>query len=325
MTRKGHRLWKHPNGYWYILYGPRLKRHFSTGTKDQAQAELIVSQFAAGAKEVAKNSVTVDVLLSRYYRDRLPEVRSPNAIKFAVRALESRLGPFRPFDLLPAVIKRYARERGASDGTILREIGVLRAALAWAVENQWLAAAPIISNPVKVPLPRERWITRGEADRLLAACHQPHLRLFVLLGLMTVARTSAILEAKWDQIDWEQRRIDYGPGHGNKRRAVVPLNDGIYDALLSAKRLASSDYIVAHNGRAITTIKTSFAAACERAGLKDVTPHILRHTGATWMAIAGVPIDEIARMLGDSVKTTEHVYAKHSPEYLRRAAAALEL
>jgi hypothetical protein len=41
------------------------------------------------------------------------------------------------------------------------------------------------------------------------------------------------------------------------------------------------------------------------------------------MVMAGVPMVEIARMLGDSVAMIEKVYGKHHPEFLRRAADAL--
>lgn len=40
-------------------------------------------------------------------------------------------------------------------------------------------------------------------------------------------------------------------------------------------------------------------------------------------AMAGVPMRQIARFLGDSEAVVERVYAKNSPSYLRRAAAAL--
>jgi integrase len=56
----------------------------------------------------------------------------------------------------------------------------------------------------------------------------------------------------------------------------------------------------------------------------DVTPHTLRHTAATWAAMAGVPMDEIARLLGASVTVVEKIYAKWHPEYLRRAVQALD-
>jgi hypothetical protein len=41
------------------------------------------------------------------------------------------------------------------------------------------------------------------------------------------------------------------------------------------------------------------------------------------MAMDGIPLSEIARFLGDSEKTVEKIYAKHAPDYLRNASAAL--
>jgi integrase len=65
--------------------------------------------------------------------------------------------------------------------------------------------------------------------------------------------------------------------------------------------------------------------AAVRAGVPWVTPHVFRHTAAVWMAEAGVPMPEIAAYLGHSdSRTTERVYAKFSPAYLRKASRALE-
>jgi hypothetical protein len=41
------------------------------------------------------------------------------------------------------------------------------------------------------------------------------------------------------------------------------------------------------------------------------------------MVMAGVPMVEIARMLGDTVAMIESTYGKHSPDFLRSAADAL--
>lgn len=49
----------------------------------------------------------------------------------------------------------------------------------------------------------------------------------------------------------------------------------------------------------------------------------LRHTAATWLVMDGAPLSEVARLLGDSEKTVETVYGKHSPDYLQRAVNAL--
>jgi integrase len=53
---------------------------------------------------------------------------------------------------------------------------------------------------------------------------------------------------------------------------------------------------------------------------------MLRHTAAVWMAEGGTPMSEIAQYLGHSTTlVTEKVYARYSPEYLKKAAAQLEI
>lgn len=317
-------LWKHPNGVWYILHGERLRRQISTRTKDRRSAEQALARAIATEGERPGESVTVGTILDGYYKAKALTVRAPNSIKFALLGLQP-LNDLYTTQLTPPVIGRWARDRGVSDGTVLREVGVLRAALAWAVEHQWIDSLPTVSNPVKIPPAKERWITKTEAQALLDGCREPHMRVFIMLGLMTCARTGAILEAKWSQVDWERRVISFGKGHGNKRRSLVPINGELLLVLRGAKALACSDYIVEFRGKQVRTVKTGFAAACRRAGLLGVTPHILRHTGATWATMEGVPLSQVARMLGDSEATVERVYAKHAPEFLKGATDALKL
>lgn len=326
-----HKLWRHTNGTFYVLYGVRLKKRVSTRSRDRRQAETFLSQFIAGTQNPVIQNPMVGELLADYETEHSGEVRSPDAIKFSVASLKRHLCHYQPRALTPPVIKDYAkkrREEGVGAGTILREVGSLRAALSWAVEHRRIEAAdkPPISNPVKVPKPRDRWLTKEEARRLIAACREPHIKLFVTLGLMTVPRTSAMLELKWEQVNFERKTIDYGEGHGNKRRAVVPLNHEVFDLLEAAKKLGHSEYVIEYHGEPVESVKNGFRKARARAGLgKDVTPHILRHSGATWMALDGVPLREIARMLGDSEAMVERVYAKYHPDYLRSAASALQL
>lgn len=320
-----HQLWQHPNGIYYVLHGPRLKRRVSTRTRDRRQAETYLAQFIAGSAAPAIDEPTVGEILAGYEEDRKPKVRSKETLSFNVRDLRTHFGPLQPRQLIPPVVNSYVAARDVGAGSILREIGTLRAALAWAVEHQWIEAAPVIRNPVKAPPPRERWATRDEATALIAACQEPHIRVFVMLGFMTAARAGAILGLRWSQVDLARGRIDYGPGHGNKRRAVVPINAELDRVLAAAKELACTEFVIERHGERVASIKKGFRAACRRAGLAGITPHILRHSAATWMAMDDVPMREIARLLGDSEAMVERVYAKHSPSYLKRAAGALQL
>jgi integrase len=77
------------------------------------------------------------------------------------------------------------------------------------------------------------------------------------------------------------------------------------------------------NGKRIEDIKKGFAAACKRAGLEDVTPHTLRHTAATWLMQASVPLWQASGFLAMSEKMLVEVYGHHHPDYMIEAADAI--
>ncbi|WP_306047255.1 site-specific integrase [Nioella sp. MMSF_3534] len=141
-----------------------------------------------------------------------------------------------------------------------------------------------------------------------------------------IAALIAVLELTWDRVDFDRRQIDLRTGDGQRKgRAIVPINDTLLDALSTARDAALSDYVVEWAGRPVRSIKKGFRAAVDMAELKDVSPHVLRHSAAVHMAEAGVSMDEISQYLGHSnTAITASVYARYSPGHLRKAASALE-
>lgn len=311
-------------GVWYIAWadgsGRSLRR--STGTRDRAAAQADLAAFLVELGQPIAGSVPIAILLDRYLADRWP-AGAPNAERFARNPLARHFPAVD--DITAESVRRYIAGRGVKATTAARELTVLRAALRHAVAEGILAVAPAVTVPGPAE-PRDRWLTRQESARLFAACHEPHLRLFIMLGLHTGARRGAILDLTWFQVDLERSRIDYNaPGRAQtrKRRPVVPINGPLHEALQAARKVAVAANVVEYRGRKVAGIRRSFAVACRRAGLEDVIPHTLRHTAATWMAQAGVSIVEIAQILGQSVQRTTERYIKHHPDYLRAGVDAL--
>ncbi len=217
-------------------------------------------------------------------------------------------------------------KEGVKPGTIWTELGHLSTVLNWAKKQRLIEHVPHIERPSK-PAPKDRYLTQPEIDCLLAAPAGPHVKLAILLMLSTAARVSAILELTWDRVDFERNQIDLrksatGPRKG---RAVVPMNAGLRQALLSARQAALSDHVVEWAGQPIKSITRGFASAAQAAGLRSVSPHVLRHTSAVHMAEKGIPMAEISQFMGHSnITITERVYARFSPDHLRKAAQALD-
>jgi integrase len=223
--------------------------------------------------------------------------------------------------------------------TISTELATLNAAINHAVKKKRLPKehAPFIELP-GTSQPRDRWLTEDEADRLLAAAAVPQIRqrdkkklprvyVFIALALNTASRRCALLEMTWDQVDFDHGLIYLNPEgrkQTKKRRPTVPISNELRPILERARSERVNDFVLGFDNG---SIRTAFDNAVERAGLKatgkeKVTPHVLRHTWATWSALGAQDMGafiNMAAVMGDRLETVLRTYAHHMPEHLRAA------
>jgi integrase len=327
-------------GHYYVQWWEDgAAKRISCRTTIAAEARRFLAEFRAGrAVPSCPEAPTIRTIMDGYSKDRLPHVYSPGTITNSAAPIIRLLGDL-PSDLLSKVqVAGYVvarreeacggapskyRKRVISDGTLRRELGCLRTGLAWAVREGWIASAPHIELP-PAPQPRERWLSYDEAAALMRAVKMAHIRVFIGLAIYTAARHEAILELTWDRVDLTRRVIDFGPPRGRKRRSRhTPISDPLLAILLEAKLGSTCNFVVQHGDAAIASISRGFMFTAKRAGLANVTPHVLRHTAVTWMVQAGVPISEVAGYAAMSQGMVERVYGHHSPDHMKKAVAAL--
>jgi integrase len=316
------------NAEWREANGRR--RRASLGTPDRQEAMERLQ--ALDARLVAERKPKViDVAYAwQGKRDSLGTRAAGSAMDSRGKSVLPFFGDMRA-DLVPeeAVSAYIAKRRaaGINDGSIVAELKQLRASLHWAVRKNLIVKAPYLHTP-KTPEPRDKRLTRKQAVQFLKAIEHPHLRLFVIIALTTGARSQAILDLTWDRVHLSRRLIDLRDPdrtQPSKARPTVPINVTLTRALIEAKDNATTEHVIEWNGHRVGNIKEAFRTAAVRAGLPWITPHVLRHSAASWMAESGVPMAEIAQLLGHSdSRITERVYAKMSPTFLQGAANALE-
>lgn len=102
------------------------------------------------------------------------------------------------------------------------------------------------------------------------------------------------------------------------------MADDLAERLIEARLGARSAYVIEWGGEKVASVKKGVGAAATRAGLVGVTPYVLRHTAAVWMAQGGTPMPQISQFMGHtSTSVTERTYARFGPDYLRGAAASI--
>ena len=260
-------------------------------------------------------------ILQEYLEQRGPKVAAPGRIAYAVLALTDFFEGSSVADLTPHTVGRYVETRRRSIGTVRRELGVLRAAVNYAHRSGRLTRSIAVELPDRPP-PRDRWLTRQEAARLIRGAPPQarlYLPLFILLGLYSGRRKEAILSLRWPQVDLSAQTIDFeisGRRRTNKRRGIVRIPPRLLPHLQRAWRRGSElGYVLHVNGKRIGDIKQGFAAACQRAGLQGVSPHTLRHTAATWLMQTATDPWEASGFLSMSLETLHRVYAHRHPDF----------
>jgi len=209
--------------------------------------------------------------------------------------------------------------------TINRELAVMRTAINYANTHwEWDLKNPVVGRMVSDPDgERDRWLKPVEANRLRKEAKKSkasHLHDFIQLALSTGARSGEFLHLEWDRVDLNENHIYLGAIHTKSARPrVLPLNQEARQALISraafrAKHCPDAPHVFVDNkGQRITSLKTAFRTACNRAGIDDFRIHDLRHTFASWLVMKGVPLLDVSKLLGHStIKMTER-YAHLEP------------
>lgn len=173
----------------------------------------------------------------------------------------------------------------------------------------------------------ERFLSTEEAERLYAhlkKSESPMLQYIVPMLILTGARKREVLDARWEDFDFERRswRI-----HTTKlgRPRHVPLSDGAVSLLQSVPRFNDCIWTFPNPDtlKPYVSIHYSWDTVRKAAGLSDVRLHDLRHSFASFLVNAGRTLYEVQHLLGHTqIKTTQR-YSHLSQDTLLDASNAV--
>jgi integrase len=291
-----------------------------------------------------------------YLEDCGPRIADQPKLERSIGRLNDYWGGKLLSEVTAAQCRAYAQIRGRAGGA-RADLEILRAAINYHAKENLHYGAVRVALPPKGP-PRDRWLTRTEAAKLIWACWryrerqtihrgrlkgQPvttdkrplrHLARFILIGLYTGTRASAIASASPYRQDGHSfvdldrgifYRLAIGRRATNKRQTPAPIPPRLLAHMCRwVRRGVVTSHFVEWQGAQVRSVKTGFRHAVKLADLwGKVTPHTLRHTAATWLMQRGVPIWQAAGYLGMSAEMIERTYGHHHPDFMRAAARAI--
>jgi integrase len=212
--------------------------------------------------------------------------------------------------------------RRARKATANRILTVLKAALNRAFyadrassDNAWRKVKPF----KKVDEAVVRYLTLPEIRRLVDACPQD-FRKMVEAALHTGCRYAELGRLKREDYNDDSGTLSVRLSKG-KNRHVVLADEGKTAFRHWTANITFGQHIFLRSDGAPWGTSHQQRPLDEASNLAEIVPavnfHILRHTHASYLAMAGVPMGVVARQLGHAdTRMTEKHYAHLSPSYV---------
>lgn len=193
-----------------------------------------------------------------------------------------------------------------SGATVNRYLAALSSCLSYGVKTlRWIEKNPCeqITKPAESK-GRVRFLSEDERVLLLAACKpHPDLYLAVVLALSTGARQAEIMSLRFGQIDFGRKVITLDQTKNGETRAL-PLVGSAFALLKERTKVRSltDDRVFPPTERAKKSVyldlRQPWDKAIKEAGIVNFHWHDLRHTAASYLAMSGVSLVEISKILG---------------------------
>ena len=302
------------------------------------QCERAIETFRTKAREGRldlptgrKNHPTFGELAPAYIK-RLEEIGGRN-MKAKRQHVDQLLIPFfgscRADGISTSMIQDYVRRRigaGLKQATVNRELATLSHLFRRMVKWGWIKAEGI-PELEKGPEPRKNIVILSDdnATKLMSAAvddQDTRLWLFVAFGLNTAMRHSEILGVRYENIDFDARRIFVPQAKAGEREQ--PITPALVELLIRQREQDGPEATWVFPSRISNpkhphrmSMAKSFLRAVVRAGLtpSKVTPHVMRHTAITRLVKAGVDLPTIQRISGHKtfqmVLRYVHIHGSH--------------
>jgi integrase/recombinase XerD len=309
--------------------GPKYQgRTFFEGTAtDEQTIQSTSGNLGSLLKKLSEKNIPCKEHIEGYLRDQHRRNCRPSTLRtslssintflaFNKRAGKTHLEEITRSDLLAFI--EHEQDRGLKATSVRTRLRSLTAFLRFAVEDG-VVRPEVFSKRImiKVPDALPRAIELDDVEKLLSVIDKIRDKAMILVLLRTGMRIGELLSTKLQDVRLKERRIEIFEAHKNRVGRVVYFSDDARDALSKwlKKRHNRTQFVFYGRGKkplSYPAARVVFVKYLKKAGLshKGYTLHCLRHTNASELLNAGIPLECLKELLGHSTVEMTRRYAK---------------
>lgn len=341
--RKPARLYQRPDTQeWVIRDAGKERRTGHRGSGGREAAEEVFARYFAARLTLPltpqkPDDVSISLVLVNYLETLRDDMVAPERQAYAVKALSPFWSTKNCGEISEEICRAYVKTR-PSASTARRVLSVLRAALNKAHKDKMLLGAPAVWLPPKGKA-KPDWLSRNAFARVLWQLWRQkrsrHAARLALCQFYSGSRPRTVAKSTWaEQADgpWVglDQRIWWRAGEDEPGTVKARRPHGLPPRLMAHlrrwQRIYGGTYIVEHPrnpGQPVMDIGKALEGACDRAGVKRITPHTLKHSAITLAIQSGMSAEDAADYYSTSIETIQANYWHHSPYHQERAIALM--
>jgi integrase len=316
---------------WYIKFyqkGRRIRRSLKTGKKTEALKlkEQIERELSAGRYQVDEVDTPIDEFWSSYLawaKSRKRRKTIENESLFW-RQFTQLIKPLKLGDVSRGDIEKFIEKR-SDDG--LKPISIndalrhLQLIYNYAIKLGYFSGPNPFQGVQRFKLIKNppRYLDKKQIERVLDAAqqHGRDIHLVFALGIFAGLRKNEIVSTRWEWFDFKRKLVTLSSREDfllkDSETRTIPLHDRLAAILEPYQEDEGFVFLSGKEepgkNRYRYEFKRAFNSVLRQAELPWVTPHILRHTFASQLAMAGVSLYKISKWLGHSDVKTTQIYA----------------
>lgn len=323
------------------LVAASLTRSASDGDTARWVADIddaLHEKLAAAGLVAARHKAEVGAFIEAYIQSRHDtKPRTEVLYRETMGNLVAFFGETKPLrDVTPGDaddFRLFLLGKGLGENTVRRRLGRAKQFFKAAVRRRLIEANPFADQKCAVGSDptRMRFITRGEAERVLAACPDADWRLIFALARFGGLRTpSETLKLRWADIDWANERMtvtspktEHLEGKGSRRVPLFPELRPYLEEVFEQAEPAATFVLDRYQGH--TNLGVPFRKIIQRSGIEP-WPKLfqnLRATRETELA-EEYPMHVVCAWIGNSQPVAAKHYLQVTEHHFRQAAGDVQ-